>query len=631
VLARLRVWGDRSLSVLRRVGAAAPQAPLDLRIAGRVLLHSSLVGLVAGALGVLFFAGLEVGQRALIEGLAGLEILRAGGERVVQSPAAPTLRPWLLVLLPALGGLASGMLTSWFAPEAAGGGGDATIEAYHHGGLVRRRVVPVKGLAAILALSTGGSGGREGPTMHIGAAVGSAVSRLLPTTRAERRVLLVAGVAAGIAAVFRTPLGAALLATELMYRDDFEAEALVPSVFASVVAYSVVIAVFGETRLFTDLPRFPFTPSHLPLYAAVAVAVSLAGVLFVALLRAVQRLSARLPLPVWARPALGGLCLGLLGTGLLLWIGQAHGEAARAFGVFGGGYGVLQRAMTGAAFLPAGWRLVALLALVAVLKMLASALTIGSGGAAGDFAPSLVVGGLLGAAFGEAARLLLGDPTLQPAAFALVGMGTLYGGLAHAPLAALVLVSELTGNYDLLVPMMLAIGIAFVALRRQSLYPAQRPSRAVVAAAEAQRSPALVGGAPSSVDKLLVPPEVGPVDAQLPLAALSEAMDRTHRQRVVLVRGAAGYCGLVDLQLVAEVPEAERAWMKVSDAMVPLVSLPPSASWTRLAEELDRCSVSQLPILDASGELLGWVGDRELRLGLRRGAPAASDRSPASG
>lgn len=631
LLSRLRLLSSRSLGVLRRVGAAAPEAPLDLRIAGRVLLHSGLVGLVAGLLGALFFAALEVGQRVLVEGLAGLQLLRAGGERVVQSPADPSLHAWLLVLLPAAGGLASGLLTAWFAPEAAGGGGDATIDAYHHGGLVRRRVVPVKGLAAIMTLSTGGSGGREGPTMYIGAAVGSAVARLLPTTRAERRVLLVAGVAAGIAAVFRTPLGAALLATELVYRDDFEADALIPSVFASVTAYSVVIAVFGETRLFTDLPRFAFHPTHLPLYAAVAVAVSAAGVLFVAMLRGVQGASARLGLPVWARPALGGLLMGLVGTGLLLWIAQTHGDAARGFGVFGGGYGVLQRAMTGAAFLPAGWRLVGLLALVAVLKMIASALTIGSGAAAGDFAPAMVVGGLLGAAFGEAARLLLGDPTLQPAAFALVGMGTLYGGLAHAPLAALVLVSELAGSYDLLVPMMLAIGIAYVALRRHSLYPAQRPSRASVAA-EALRPKPLASATGPSIDKLLVPPELGPVAANLPLAALSDAMEKTHRQRVVVVQGASGFCGLVDLQLVSEVPEAERAWMKVSDAMVPLISLPPSASWTRLAEELDRCSVSQLPILDASGELLGWVGDRELRLGLRGDVAAAdaTDRSPAS-
>jgi CIC family chloride channel protein len=165
------------------------------------------------------------------------------------------------VLVPALGGLASGLLTGALAPEAAGGGGDAAIEAYHHGGLVRRRVIPVKAVAAILTLASGGSGGREGPTMHIGAAVGAAVARLLPTSRAERRVLLVAGIAAGISAVFRTPLGASLLASEMLYRDDFEADALVPSIFASVVAYSVVIALFGETTLFGALPRFRFRRS----------------------------------------------------------------------------------------------------------------------------------------------------------------------------------------------------------------------------------------------------------------------------------------------------------------------------------------------------------------------------------
>lgn len=138
-------------------------------------------------------------------------------------------RPWLLALLPAVGGLASGHLTSRFAPEASGGGGDAAIEAYHHGGVIRRRVIPMKAVAAVLALSSGGSGGREGPTMQIGAAIGAAVARLLPTRRAERRVLLVAGIAAGIAAVFRTPLGAALLATEMLYRDDFEARSCRPS------------------------------------------------------------------------------------------------------------------------------------------------------------------------------------------------------------------------------------------------------------------------------------------------------------------------------------------------------------------------------------------------------------------
>ncbi len=600
---------------MRRVGVVPADAPLDLHIAGRVLLHSGLVGLVAGALGAAFFAALELAQRVLLEGLAGLEPLRAGGERVVPRLASLVFRPWVLAVLPALGALASGLLTWRFAPEAAGGGGDAAIEAYHHGGLIRRRVIPVKGLAAVLTLSSGGSGGREGPTMHIGAAVGAAVARILPTTRAERRILLVAGVAAGIAAVFRTPLGAALLATELMYRDDFEAEALIPSVFASVVAYSVVIAVFGETRLFTHLPRFPFTPTQLPLYAAVAVAVSLAAVLFVRLLRGVQRWSSELPIPRWARPALGGLLMGILGTGLVLWVQRQHGPAAAGFGVFGGGYGVLQAAMTGADWLHPGWMAVGLLLSVAVLKMIASALTIGTGAAAGDFAPSLVIGGLVGAAFGEAARLAFADPSIQPAAFALVGMGTFYGGLGHAPLAALVLVSELAGSYDLLVPMMLAIGIAYVALRRHSLYPAQRPSR-LRAQAEDADAGAVRAVATGSVRRLMLPPEIDALERRAPLSTVAAAAAHVRRQRVAMVRDGSGPCGLIDLQLVAEVPPSDQSWMTVSDAMVPLTSLTEAATWGELADKLERCSVTQIPVLGAEGEVLGWVGDHELRLAL---------------
>ena len=245
------------------------------------------------------------------------------------------MRLWALALLPALGALASGLITSFFAPEAAGGGGEAAIEAYHHGGTIRARVIPAKGVAAVLALSSGGSGGREGPTMQIGAAIGAAVARLLPTSRAERRVLLVAGIAAGLSAVFRTPLGAALLASELLYRDDFGSDALVPSIFASVIAYSVVIGFFGEHRLFSHLPRFPFTLFHLSLYAAAAVVVSLAAATFLSLLRFVQRRTSRMRIPMWLRPAAGGLLMGLVGAALVTVVERWHGVEARGFGVFG--------------------------------------------------------------------------------------------------------------------------------------------------------------------------------------------------------------------------------------------------------------------------------------------------------
>src|SRR5207344_3392364 len=177
--------------------------------------------------------------------------------------------------------------------------------------------------------------------------------------------------------------------------------------------------------------------------------------------------------PEWVRPAIGGLALGVFVVIVIELVGTSIGRADKGLGVLGGGYGAAQVAISGAPWVSVGWGGVELLLLLAAAKIVASAFTIGSGGSAGDFAPSLAIGGLLGGAFGLAARILLDDPSIEPGAFALVGMGTFYGGIANTPLAALVLVCELAGSYELLVPLMLAEGIAFVALRKVSLYPAQ--------------------------------------------------------------------------------------------------------------------------------------------------------------
>jgi CIC family chloride channel protein len=455
---------------------APRRQPIDVRFLGRTLLHALVVGGVMGVVGSALFAGIELAQRWLIEGIGGIDLMRAVGERFVGPDATRTIRPWLTILLPALGGLATGLLAV-LAPEVLGGGGDAVIEAYHRGGKVRGRVAPLKALASVLALGSGGSGGREGPTMQIGGAVGAQLARWLPGTHRERRVLLLAGVAAGIAAVFRTPLGAALLAVEMPYRDDFESDALVPAILASVTSYGIVISIYGETTLFGPLPRFPFRPVELPLFAAMAVGAAVASVAFVAALDAVRSLVSRLPGPRWARPALGGLAMGAVATAVVLVLDARLGLPESGLGLFGGGYGLAQVSLTGSASLPVGWKLVGLLVLLLVAKMAVTALAAGSGMAVGDFAPSLVMGALVGEAFGQAAALLLPALHLQPAAFALVGMGTFFGGISRAPLSALVIVSELAGSYDLLVPMMLAGAISFVATRRWPLYPAQERRR----------------------------------------------------------------------------------------------------------------------------------------------------------
>ncbi len=280
------------------------RAPPTLQLLGRVLLHAAAVGAAVGVVSLLFVEGLELTQHFVLQRLAGYRSLRAAGEGDLLEPLSTPFRPWLLWALPAAGALIGGAVST-LAPETRGGGSDAIIDAFHSkGGTVRRRVPFVKMIASIATLGFGGSGGREGPTMQIGGSIGSLVGRYLRVTDRERRILLVAGTAAAMAAVFRTPLGAAILAVEVLHRDDFESDALVPSVLASVVSYSVFISFFGENTLFAHAPKYPFVPVHLPLYALMALVVSVMAALFVRTLEGVRELSGRIRVPAWVKPAL---------------------------------------------------------------------------------------------------------------------------------------------------------------------------------------------------------------------------------------------------------------------------------------------------------------------------------------
>ena len=594
------------------LGVVAP--PLDLRILGRTLLHAALVGVAAGLVGAAFFAGLEYTQALLLERWAGYIPLRAQGEKLTATDHGATLRPILMVLLPAAGGLFSGLLCR-LAPEARGGGGDAMIHAFHHqGGVIRRRVIWVKALASIFTLGSGGSGGREGPTMHIGGALGSTVAGLLRVSPRERRTLMVAGVSAGMAAVFRTPLGAALLAVEVLYRDDFEAEALVPAILASVVAYSVVIATFGESRLFDRASHYVFTLGQLPLYALLAVLIAAAASTFLGALRTAQRLSARLPVPVWARPAIGGLALSVLALPLLFLVGARVGTPGRALGIFGGGYGVVQVAITGAAWLPGGWHGVELLLFLALAKLLATSCTIGTGGSAGDFGPSLVLGGLIGGAFGRAAAVLLHDPSIDPGAFALVGMGTFYGGIAHVPVSSLIMVCEMAGSYDLLVPLMLAEGIAFVALRKRYLYDAQVPTH--------DDSPA--HHRPGGLDFLTTArvqdlmtrhTSYTTFEPRTPLSEMTRALAQTGWQSAFPVLDSDGLVlGVVGADLLGALSTESGAQelALAADLMHPGATVKPTEPVRRAAELLLEKELRQLPVVGQDGRVVGFIGESDV-------------------
>jgi CIC family chloride channel protein len=553
--------------------------PLDLRIIGRTLLHAALVGAAAGLMGAAFFAALEFLQRLILEDLGGYHALRAHGETFLHEAAeGHVFRPWLLVLLPAVGALAGGIV-SQLAPETRGGGGDAMINAFHrHNGRVRKRVAWVKALASLLTLGTGGAGGREGPTMQIGGALGSLVGGILRVPVAERRILMVSGVAAGIAAVFRTPLGAALLAVEVLYRDDFESDALIPAVLASVTAYSVVISIFGESTLFSHPNRFPFILGHLWIYGLLALAIAVVANVFLSSLRGVQSISARLDLPEWAKPGLGGLALGLFCVPIVLYIGWRVQQPGQGLGLFGGGYGAVQIAISGSPWLPAGWSGAGLLLMLCLAKICASSLTIGTGGSAGDFAPTLAIGGLFGGAFGRAAQLLSGDPRIDPGAFALVGMGTLYGGIAHTPLSALVLVCELAGSYDLLVPLMLAEGIAFVALRKKTLYHAQVPTQRDSPVHQAADAPDLLRSALVSAVMRPTTPGAGSIDAATAVPGASADVDAS----------------------------------AATIAAPPPISVRPDHDLRAAAEVLLTHRVREIPVVDDQGRVVGYLDEADI-------------------
>jgi CIC family chloride channel protein len=431
---------------------------------------SILVGAVVGLVACVFYLSLEWVQGMFLYGAAGFDPPQPGGEKAIAPGTGKLAEGWtgriLLALLPAAGGLLSGLIAYRFAPEASGHGTDNMIDTFHRGrSRIHPRVPIVKAICSVFTIGTGGSAGREGPISQIGAGFGSWVSEILGLTERERRLLLLAGAAGGISALFRTPLGASLWALEVLYREDFETEGLFPCLVSSVTAYSIFTTLFGQGHLFATEAQYTFHPGQLPLYFLMAVLLAALGLLWIKIFYGTERRLFRpLKLPVWAKPVVGGLMLGALGLAL------PH--------VLGIGYGWVQDALnhrpgTAHTIIPYGWAGAGFFFGIGMAKMLATSFTVGSGGSGGVFAPSIVIGGLLGGAFGLAAHQLLPNVAPQPGAFVLVGMGCFYGGVGHVPLSSLVIVCELAGSYDLLVPLMLAVMTSYLLLRRFTLYEKQ--------------------------------------------------------------------------------------------------------------------------------------------------------------
>ncbi len=368
------------------------------------------------------------------------------------------VRTWLYLLIPTLGGLAAGLLVFLLAPEAEGHGTDAMIEAFHHaGGYIRKRVPLVKVLASALTIGSGGSAGKEGPIAQIGAGLGSILATLMRLRPRDRRILVLAGAAGGIGAIFHAPLGGALFAPEVLYREtEFEFEAIMPCIVASIVASWVFNQYAGRANLFFPGP-VDFEPRELLAYALFGLVCALVGYAYIKIFYGSRDWFFHpLKIPRIFKPALGGLLLGaiaLLGPPIL-----------------DGGYGWIQVAMEGKII----WSTMLMLAL---LKILATSCSISSGGSGGVFGPSIFIGAMLGGAFGFLGHSLAPAWVINPRSFVLVGIGGFFAGVAKVPVASIIMACEMSASYTLLVPLMLVSAICYLFLGKTSLYEKQLVTR----------------------------------------------------------------------------------------------------------------------------------------------------------
>jgi CIC family chloride channel protein len=412
------------------------------------------VGVVAGVASIVFYYFCQLGMRIFLDFLAGYRPPSSAGEYQLFMPGSGEFNRWVLLILPAAGGLVSGWLVYRFAPEAAGAGNDAAIQAYHNEeGLIRGRVPVVKTLATVITLTTGGSGGREGPIAQIGAGLGSLLAQRLKLSARERRILLAAGIAAGVGSIFRAPLAGALFAAEFLYRDpEFEYEVIIPAGMASVVAYCLFCMVFGWGSLLQS-PDFIFrNPLELGPYLVLALALAGAGVMFIKLFHATTRFFQGLNIPNHLKPAIGGVLTGIVGFFL---------PHTLAFG-----YGYAQKALTQEVA-------ISFLLTLALGKMVTASFSIGSGGSGGLFGPSIVIGAALGGVVGQLFHQVLPEVVSSPGAFVVVGMAGFFTAVSNTPISTIIFVSEMTNSYHLLLPSLLVCSVAYLATRRWTIFKSQ--------------------------------------------------------------------------------------------------------------------------------------------------------------
>jgi chloride channel protein, CIC family len=546
-----------------------------------IMVTALIVGIGAG-LGAVAF-------RWLIDTMQMLSFEKLGG-------LLESIAPFHLLIIPALGGMIVGPMIYFFAREAKGHGVPEVMAAVAlEGGRIRPQVAIVKSLASSICIGTGGSVGREGPIAQIGSALGSTVGQLLQLPEDRVRNLVACGAAGGIAATFHAPIAGAIFAMEVIL------DRMNTLYFGAVVISSVTASVIsqhfeGTVRAF-DVPDYMLvSPWELLLYSLLGILAAILAIAFTRLLYYSEDQWDKIPIPEWVKPAIGGLVLGIIGILTFKNDGMPL--------VFGVGYSSISEVLFGHLSLQVALALL-------VVKLVATITTLGSGGSGGVFAPSLFMGAMLGSGFGQLVNLIFPEITAPSGAYALVGMAAFFSGAARAPITSILILFEMTGDYRIILPLMLTTVISTLISRiisKESIYTLKLARRGVH----------LSQGHDIDVMQGVTVREVmtSKVDTVYPfmsLEELSHRFDQSHHHSFPVVDNAGNLEGFVRISDLDRLSALSTIKGRITqDILIPtpqlLVTYPEEPMWKAL-KRMGARGVKRLPVLDKEGSyrLIGVI------------------------
>jgi len=507
---------------------------------------------------------------------------------------AHTLPYYLKISLPALGGLIVGPLVYFGAREAKGHGVPEVMEAVAlREGRIRHRVSIVTILASGITIGSGGSVGREGPIVQIGSSIGSTIGQLLKAPTLRQRTFVGCGAAAGLAATFNAPIAGALFAAEIIL-GEFGLSTFSPVVLSSVTATTISRHYFGDFPAFI-IPTYKLVSLwEFLFYPLLGLIVGLVALLFIALLYKSEDLFDDLKIPDYLKPAMGGAILGCL---LIFWPN-----------VFGVGYGSINLSLKNE--LP----FLVLLALV-FIKILATSITVGSGGSGGIFAPSLFIGAMTGGAFGWAAHHYFPMITADSGAYALVAMGALVAGTTHAPITAIIIIFEMTSTYEIILPLMITCMLSTLittSLKRGSIYTIKLDRRGVEITQGWEQSVlrALKVRDVASDHVVTVPEDMDLVD----MVEILKSEDVSHLHMVDEKGELKGIISFTDLRAALQEEALEHLVIAQDVATMNIITITPSDSIQDALYKMGRYGISHLPVVeeDNDGKVIGTLSKKDV-------------------